>query len=139
MKTMEKPILSNERRKTISKAIELCLESFNRKEAISRIVDFVEDEKKLTYDVAKFKNAYNELSKKIETYYDTLQNEIYGYMNYNEGNTPKGIIVHYHTWSDMAHYPLIRPSQRKQKYVQSFMGIKVIRTYDIEEGEFLIF
>jgi hypothetical protein len=67
MKTMEKPILSNERRKTISKAIELCLESFNRKEAISRIVDFVEDEKKLTYDVAKFKNAYNELSKKIET------------------------------------------------------------------------
>lgn len=62
-----KTILSNERRKTISKAIELCLESFNRKEAISRIVDFVENEKKLTYDLAKFKYAYNELSKKIET------------------------------------------------------------------------
>ena len=64
---MGKPILSNERRKTISKSIELCLESFNRKEAISRIVDFIEDEKKLTYDVAKFKYAYNELLKKIET------------------------------------------------------------------------
>lgn len=75
----------------------------------------------------------------IKTYYDTLQNEIYGYRHCNKGNIPKGIIVHYNTWRDMAHYPLIHPVQHEQGDVPSFMGIKVIRTYDIEEGEFLIF
>ena len=77
---MGKPILSNERRKTISKAIESCFESFNRKEAISRIVNFVEDEKKLTYDLTKF----DELSKKIETMKN--QSEWYAIPPYkNEG------------------------------------------------------
>ena len=75
----------------------------------------------------------------IKTYYDTLQNEIYGYMDYNEGNIPKGIIVNYHTWDDMVHWQFFHPVQQEQGDGPKFMGIKVIRTYDIEEGEFLIF
>ena len=75
----------------------------------------------------------------IKTYYATLQNKIYGYKHSNKGNNPKRIIVHYNTWGDMAYYPLIPPVQHEQKDVPSFMGIKVIRTYDVEEGEFLIF
>ena len=75
----------------------------------------------------------------IKTYYDTLSDKVYNFQVSNRGESYEGIIMNYNTWSDMAHYPLIHPVQHEQGDVPSFMGIKVIRTYDIEEGEFLIF
>ncbi len=74
----------------------------------------------------------------IKTYYDALSDKVYNFQVSNRGESPEGIIMNYNTWSDMAHYPLI-PVQHEQGDVPVFMGIKVIRTYDIEEGEFLIF
>lgn len=75
----------------------------------------------------------------IKTYYDTLSDKVYNFQVSNRGDNPERIIMHYHTWGDMAHYPLIHSVQHEQGDVPSFMGIKVIRTYDIEEGKFLIF
>ena len=75
----------------------------------------------------------------IEKYNYKLSEKVYNFKASNRGESPEGIIMHYNTWSDMAHYPLIHPVQHEQGDIPSFMGIKVIRTYDIEEGEFLIF
>ena len=73
----------------------------------------------------------------IEEYYAKLQNEIYGYRHCNKGNIPEGIIMHYNTCKYMIYSPSINAHQTTGPL--NFMGIKVIRTYDIEEGEFLIF